>query len=517
MDTWLAHFLIALEGLSDEELKSKGILFSTKTNDYFYDSGSGKVVLIEEDDERAFFAYCCGEQKIDANWTTLKDRLFERGFISIIVEEGLLLGGGLKDLYSLSHYEKLESILENNVTQLILELTESCNLRCKYCIYHDEFKSNRNFGNEEMLLVTAIKAVEFAFAHSGKELSISFYGGEPLIKFNLMRNIIDYCNAKAKIYDKDIRYSFTTNLTLMNEEMAQYFASLGNCNILCSIDGPRDIHDSWRIYCDRRGSFDDCMRGYELITDAYREKGLEGISINGVFAPPYRTSSLEKIAEFYKNISFSINSSIDLTLPNEGSVDEDEEILSDLNLTIDSEGNAVFLNPITEWLKSQDMLRISSSINSINHNAVIQMLDIIHRRLCLDCSVSNMIPFNGCCVPGVRRLYVTVNGDFKVCERIGDSPSIGHVDRGFDIELIREKYVQDYANASKEDCSKCWANLLCGICYTSSYTDEGFNLDKKRHFCTSEREHVKECLMLYHEILENNPDELMKLNNLIRA
>lgn len=112
---------------------------------------------------------------------------------------------------------------------------------------------------------------------------------------------------------------------------------------------------------------------------------------------------------------------------------------------------------------------------------------------------------NGCCAPGERRLYVTTTGKFHVCERIGESPVIGDVENGMDLDAIKKYYVDEYAKESMPDCSKCWAVHLCSLCYAAFYDEKGIDITKKRTLCHEQRITARNELISYHQILEQNP------------
>ena len=112
---------------------------------------------------------------------------------------------------------------------------------------------------------------------------------------------------------------------------------------------------------------------------------------------------------------------------------------------------------------------------------------------------------NGCCASGGRRLYVTTTGKFHVCERIGESPVIGDVENGMDLDAIKKYYVDEYAKESMPDCSKCWAVHLCSLCYAAFYDEKGIDITKKRTLCHEQRITARNELISYHQILEQNP------------
>ena len=118
-------------------------------------------------------------------------------------------------------------------------------------------------------------------------------------------------------------------------------------------------------------------------------------------------------------------------------------------------------NPLMIWQQRKaetDGLDAYKARN-IYYHSIFDDLVKINNRIIVD-EPTLRRGLNGCCVPGKKRLYVTATGEYKACERIGSSPSIGNVDEGVDRELIVKKYVEEFAAQSKDICDKCWAYNL---------------------------------------------------------
>jgi len=170
-------------------------------------------------------------------------------------------------------------------------------------------------------------------------------------------------------------------------------------------------------------------------------------------------------------------------------------------------------DPLEKWklknlcAKAEDKVRILK--NDIN-------LIRLHNRM-----IANQpIPFlnqNGCCIPGSRRLYITTKGKFKVCERIGKSPYMGDVDNGIVPKLVEEYYIKNYTKASIKDCSNCWAAHLCSLCYISFYDENGINIEKKRKICHAQRCSSRNDLIMYHQLLESNPEYILRISKDVLA
>lgn len=505
--------------LSENDLsESLGYLFHTKKSIYFYDAGTGRVIRLESEMEKNLFSVLFDES--DKKTREEYQREIKLGryddILNEIKELDFWKNGNAKELYSVPH-TNIEKYLDQRINQLILELTERCNLRCKYCIYNDNCTLNRNFGSRDMTQETASSAIDFLFSHSTEKVSITFYGGEPLLMFPLMKACIEYALQKKQESNKEVSFSFTTNLTLMTEEYAQYFASLPHISILCSLDGPQDIHDAWRQYPDGSGSFEKAMTGFKRLFQAFKEKGKTGLSINGVFAPPYTMERIDRISEFYESLNLPEGSNCEISYPSTGSVDDNSEIQKCLDEFKQSGKRGEFVHPLAAW--EDDRIKEQNSIpkERLNHYNLVKSLHSIHERPLFLKASMDKIPFNGCCPPGSRRLYVTTEGNFKVCERIGSSPIIGDIQNGFDIETIKKCFIEDYQKQSISDCQKCVINELCGICYAACFDENGLDMKKKRLVCVAERSRVKDNLKKYYEMLEVNPSEIDKLNKLVTS
>lgn len=500
-----------------KEIFRMGKLFNTEKNHYYYDVGTGKVIQLDENSFKILYFIFYGDNK--TSWEEFQHSLDEKEVNSldelnkVIEEEDLFNAPVMERLYTVNHYENLENSVNSNLTQVILELTGRCNLRCGYCIYNEEYSGNRNFNNNDMSLEVAKAAIDYTREHSGEEVAVTFYGGEPLIKFDLLKWCIEY--AKETIKDKKLTFSFTTNLTLVTEEIANYLATVDKLNVLCSLDGPEDVQNSYRKYIDGRGTFNEAIRGLKYLADAFKNNSTSSIGVNGVFAPPYTFEKVEKINEFFESLDFlpkDIN--VNVNYASQGSVNDKEyikDLIKDSKYNIGGE----IINVLEVWgekkLKTSKSI-LGDSINIVNEGVKRRLIAIHNRRITK--KAQPIYRFNACCVPGSRRLYINTNGDFYVCERIGNSPSIGNVFSGINFDKIKKFYIKDYSDGSIAACSKCWAADLCNDCYVDSYTEEGFDKEHKLAGCNITKTIVEEALILYHTVLENTPEKLDELNQL---
>jgi len=489
----------------DRNWNRLGTTFQTEQMKYYYDNGTGKVFSCED---REFLVI---------------ENILKHSGISYLKETGLQEADLIAALESIKELVEVEKIFQapiykkfrsqdmdleqvNDIQQVIIELTEQCNLRCKYCIYNEDHENFRGFSTQNMTWDIAKKALDYVFSHCEDKISVTFYGGEPLLQFSLMKRCIDYAVEKVG-KEKKLNFGFTTNLTLMTKEMAEYFASLESCGITGSLDGPEEIHDANRVMANHVGSFKKAMDGLKLLIDCMgQEKAGKVVGINAVLTPPFTVEKVEHINQFFRSISWipeqmTIRASY-MERPNWGK--QKEEPLKEVKGTMKDN------DPVGYWKLKKICNKEEAEIKFGMENANLMR---IHQRLIAEVP----IPFlqqNGCCNPGSRRLYITIKGEFLVCERIGKSPVIGNVEQGIDMKAIQRYYIDDYAKASLPDCSSCWASQLCSLCYASFYDENGINIKEKRKICAVQKYIIKYDLIAYHQILETNPAYIEQNYNL---
>lgn len=477
-----------------------GMLFDTSENShYFYDSGTGKVVNCTLDEKKFI-------NKILNNELSLQEACsLNPEFANFIAAENLFACPEYRD-FIIPEKEEFKDTLKGNCEQIILELTEICNLRCEYCIYNEHHSDFRKFGNKNMKFEVAQKSIDYILNnYKKKRFSLTFYGGEPLVNFDLMKKCIDYTKKQYPNIKLDV--SFTTNLTLLTEEMVNYFNTLDSIDILCSIDGPEIIHNKYRRYINGKGTFNDAIRGLNLLLDKFYEKDnkQKNISINSVITPPYSKKTLNEINNFFYNelklpkdirCVFSYLDRGDMSL----NINKDNIVSEDI-------GEKMRSMPIEAWATDKF---INDSKSPENFLQISKNMLSVAKRIKPDEGLIDKTYLHGNCVPGRRRLYVTVDGDFKTCERIGDSPSIGDYKNGYYFDQIYKTYYEDYVNHFKELCKDCWAQPMCSICYQETIGKDGVKPSIEDNVCNSSRNLIKDSFIMYYSLLEKSDRKVLQ-------
>ena len=487
--------------------KRLGRCFQTRRKKYYFDTGTGKVFEVNSNVYYILQKILDNADKEDLlNDSDVTVEALNEVYSSIM-QENILKAPVLEGFIG-SQITDLEGQLTKHRAQITLELTERCNLRCKYCIYNEGQGGYRNFGNRDMTYEIAKQGIDDLIENSGDySIYVGFYGGEPLLKFDLMKRCIDYCET---ISGKDITYAITTNGTLMTNEIAQYFAKLGRkIHITLSLDGPQAINDKYRVYKNGKGTFSDVLKGLKNLLEAFKDKDTLSLGINTVLSEP-TTDNLDKIETFFEELP-GLPDNVIYTSSFVATKDKAMDYLgvdSEVEREIFFNSNHIndYFDPLFTWATSE-IAGKDVTEKRIAHENIVKELALIHKRLLFD----KPMPYyylNGCCVPGARRVYVTTTGDYLLCEKMGPSPTIGNVYTGLDISRIKEFYVDKFCDEAKRYCKDCWAVHLCGMCYMNCFEEENVNFKYRHSKCIMNRLYIQKNLELYHEILENNPQVL---------
>ncbi|WP_250675057.1 radical SAM protein (plasmid) [Paraclostridium ghonii] len=491
--------------------------FETNNNKYFLDSGTGKIFEVNDN------VYSV----LECLWNTDNfNELFELGMSDkdllsalneveeVVQSENILQMQPIKTM----HFNNVDinnyKIEDTQMKNLSIEMTERCNLRCKYCVYHEDQGGFRTFGKKDITFDVIKKAIDLLALSTEDEAFISFYGGEPLLKFDLIKQSIDYCN--KKLSNKKLHYNMTTNATLITEEIASYLSSLENYFTTISLDGPELIHNKNRVFADETGSFEKTMKGLSNLVKAEGENASKRIHFNIVLDDTSK-ETFEKIQDFY-NVSEWIPNGSNITTSYITTGNKEFEYLGvgteeekKVAKSVEKESN-----PLSDW----NIEKINSGESAIDKNPLISKdfidkgLHAIHKRMLID-QPAKVHYMNGCCIPSARKLYLTVDGNFSVCERIGPSPFIGNVDEGINFDKIRKYYIEDFTNEASKYCNDCWAVHICSLCYMNCYDEDGIHISYRHAHCLGHRQEIESNLVRYHEILENNPKSLAYLNDIV--
>ena len=182
----------------------------------------------------------------------------------------------LKDAEELFTEDTYESYIidfkkrQTVVKALCLHIAHDCNLACKYCFAEEgEYHGRRALMDYE----TGKQALDFLIANSGKRrnLEVDFFGGEPLMNFDVVKQLVAYGREQEKIHDKHFRFTLTTNGVLLDDDVME-FANKEMDNVVLSIDGRKEVHDNMRPFRKGAGSYDLIVPKFQKMAESRNQE-----------------------------------------------------------------------------------------------------------------------------------------------------------------------------------------------------------------------------------------------------
>ncbi|MGE5342118.1 MAG: radical SAM protein [Candidatus Omnitrophota bacterium] len=349
----------------------------------------------------------------------------------------------------------------SNVRSLILELTQTCNNRCTYCIYSGIYRERRNHSDKNMSLAVGQKAIDFFLhqLHSPLRInreypSISFFGGEPLMNYDTLIALIDYAQNHMLSRQIKIKFLATINGTLLSPDRIDEIVKKG-LRLDVSLDGPKSEHDKFRLSATHEGTWDTIMTNLSLFHDKYPDYFKNYIRFFLTLHPLHNILEIEK---FLLNTPF---------------FNKDNVIISRLNrhgLKIDQ------LDAFKEGRRKMDE-QIRNCLQKDQWFYRKLRFDYIEDALGRETSfLSYVEKFTGTCVPGATRLFIDATGNFHICERINNHFPIGNIDTGFDYPAIRNMMIAWRKEIVKRACWTCPAWHFCPFCFAQNNAKGQFKL-----------------------------------------
>jgi uncharacterized protein len=467
-------------------------LFSTIENFYVYDVNTNRIIKAEEYVYRYLENLLAGKPaglNLSAEET---EKASER--VKTLQQHGYLSAKRGKTI--MHHLDKyLEGKLASCMENLILQVTQACNLRCKYCAYTGEYL-NRPHGTLSMPEEIAKKAIDFYISRSSDSprLSFGFYGGEPFLNFGLIKVLLPYI--KKKMQGKPHDFHITTNGTIMNEEIIKFLA-LHDVALMVSLDGPKEVHDLNRCYGSGRGSYDDVMKNIDFACEIAPDYVNKKISFNSVLTKQVSFCSFTKFFTDFKTIKAPF---VTASSPNRFYLKENAKV-DVKNLVYDDDVNYETFKYFLSKMGRLPVSEVSKLIGNWEEQDRVRMEEKRIEGMSLP---DNFHP-SGPCVPGVKRLFVNIRGELFPCERVNESSEvcrIGDLNTGIDIDKARK--LLNIGRLTENECKNCWAVRFCSSCVASADNGETFDKKLKLSYCKDFIENAESMLVKYCSYREFN-------------
>ena len=414
------------------------VVFSTPKNQYLYDRYSNAIVRITDEESIEL------SNILDGKILKEESRIYRE-----LQKKGILKE---REIEVIEHPETpyLPHLLAHNIEQLTLQVTQNCNLRCSYCVYGGSY-INRHHCNKRMDFQMAKKAIDFALERSSdsRRLSIGFYGGEPFLEFELIKQCINYVHEMVE--GKDVLFTVTTNGTLLTEDKMK-FLSENDVQVVISLDGMKEEHDRNRKFANGLGSFDVIMNNIKKIKELYPTYVKQNVNFNTVISPNTNLSRVEKY--------FSVNEVLSDSYVMFNSLSE-----SGLEETLEYEEIALIKRRF-EYLKMLLFMLGKVAPEYVSRIMTYEKFELenTYRGFQKHIPIPRYMHHSGPCVPGIKRCFVSCDGNLYPCERVPElqCTCIGNISSGFEEEKVSS--MLNIGKLSAEECKRCWALRLCMLC-----------------------------------------------------
>ena len=380
-----------------------------------------------------------------------------------LVEDGQLF---TEDIYE-PFVEKFKEKRQTVVKALCLHIAHDCNLACKYCFAEEgEYHGRRALMSFEV----GKKALDFLVANSGNRvnLEVDFFGGEPLMNWDVVKQLVAYGRSLEKPNNKKFRFTLTTNGVLLNDEVME-FVNKEMSNVVLSLDGRKEVNDRMRPFRTGKGSYDLIVHKFQKLAESRNQTNYY---IRGTFTR--NNLDFSEDVKHFADLGFKQMSIEPVVGPEEDPYSIREQDLPQIM----EEYDKLALEYIDRYKKG-------NGFNFFHFMIDLTQGPCVYKRL------------SGC-GSGTEYLAVTPWGDFYPCHQfVGNEDFLmGNVDEG----ITKPELVKEFGNCnvySKEKCKNCFAKFYCsGGCAANSYNFHGTINDAYDIGCEMQRKRVECSIMI---------------------
>lgn len=413
------------------------------------DTCSGSVHVVDE------VAYDVIEMYKKAEPETIIEAMLEKyKDVEDITREDLLLC--LEDikeleengaLYTPDEFENLAFDYKNNskvIKALCLHVAHTCNLNCSYC-----FASQGKYQGDRALMTFEVgkQAFDFLIANSGtrKNLEVDFFGGEPMMNFDVVKQLVSYARSIEKKHNKNFRFTFTTNGVLLDEDVMD-FLNKEMVNVVLSLDGRKEVNDHFRKNYAGEGSYDIIVPKFQRLVE---KRGGKGYYVRGTFT--HNNVDFTNDLFHMANLGFTELSMEPVVCP-----PEDPYALTEEDLPKLFEQYEILAKEMIKRKKE------GRGFTFYHYMLDLKNGPCIYKRI------------TGC-GSGTEYMAVTPWGELFPCHQFVGNPdySLGNIWDGVTRPEVQDEFRSCNAYA-RPDCKDCWAKLYCsGGCAANAYNATG--------------------------------------------
>lgn len=449
-------------------------IFRVKSDyNVIYDAKANFAFLVSNKESELLARFLASGKLCDNGWTEEEQATINR--FKTLCDCDIFLEGPAESI-SEENKDILKEKIEyyhNYVLQrkFVLESTEDCNYRCKYCPNTINIGSDlRHHTHKKMSIETAKAAIDYYFSQYTKiylQLSeekqkllletlpptLSWYGGEPLLNFDVMEKATEYF--KSKPWDEfgidkgKLFFSTNSNMSIMNDRILEFLVS-NKVQLFASLDGPKEENDKCRVFPNGEGTYDTIIKNLHKIKERDPEYYKERVSILSVQAKDYNNDACER---FFKESEFS-----ELVVQSS----REEPV------------GCIYINPIAEKKQMEDafesdLQHLKDIIDNVDlKDGPTEDLEVFmpYVRVRTDSPKGTQnLDIMLTCPMGIDNNMVGVNGDIHICHKTdGSFPFANIHNLPVDYDKLADIYAEHNKTVNRGGCRDCWAVRYCSVC-----------------------------------------------------
>jgi uncharacterized protein len=379
-------------------------------------------------------------------------------------------------LYSKDEYINHPSFINRKpvVKALCLHIAHDCNLKCNYC-----FAAQGDFGGAKELMSSEVgkKSIDYLIENSGsrRNLEVDFFGGEPLMNWEVVKELVEYGKEIEKEHNKNIRFTITTNGVLLDDEKIKYINENMH-NVVLSLDGRKDVNDGMRPTLNDKGSYDIIVPKFKKLVDE-RPKD-KYYYIRGTFTR--QNLDFSKDVLHFADLGFGLTS---------------------IEPVVDSENNPYAL-------REEDLPKIFEEYESLaveyaNRQLSEDKFKFFHFMIDLNQGPCVIKRLSGCGA-GSEYMAITPTGDVYPCHQfVGNEDfKLGNIMGELNIPKDLQNEFRNAHVYNKPDCKECWAKFYCsGGCHANAYNFNDDILKPYKVGCEMQRKRTECSLMIQAKLM----------------
>ena len=443
---------------------NKGIVFCTPSGqNYAYIKESNHIITLNNE------------------WiASLDERTKTEDVFSVLEEMGQVSHSSVANIVWPMDYKQYLDEMQNQLQSVVLEVTQECTLRCEYCIYSGNYEGSRTHSNLYMTKKILKQALDFYKAHSTgrNEAHITLYGGEALIRFDIVQYAVAY--AKQLFRDKDLSIRISSNGTTLNDSVIDWL--LDNPEVAVNVTVNGNSHDMYRKFPDGIGSLNVIMHNIKKI----REKHPDLWNRINFLANITTVQELLDLRKFYQEM-----------------IEKPPVLITG----IIAEGGNDIIQRILE--EKDDEVAMSTAKDLYIQNIDPYVKPYFHSGVTSVCArwietQPETVANSACCMPFTECLYVSASGKLGICEKVEFPVGFGNLDLGIDITFA-QSLLDNALEIFNKKCTHCWCQRLCEICFKDFQINSDGTVILPDSHCSRMKKQIEDSLCLFCEISEKNP------------